>query len=113
MTTAPHRDDTVGLSPLELAPDNAGFIRVLATPWAEVWVDGQRVETTPFARPIPLRPGTHYLALMHPKAPVEKRTVEIVSGETKTFDVVMSVGDLAPRDGARERQTVAEKDKKR
>jgi hypothetical protein len=111
--TAPHRDDTVGLSPLELAPDNPGFIRVLATPWAEVWVDGQRVETTPFARPIPLRPGTHYLALVHPKAPVEKRTIEIVSGETKTLDVVMSVGDLAPRDGSRERQTVAEKDKKR
>ena len=27
-----------------------GYLRVLATPWAEVWVDGQRVDVTPFAR---------------------------------------------------------------
>jgi serine/threonine protein kinase len=36
--------------PLELAPASPGFVRVLATPWAEVWIDGQRVDVTPFAR---------------------------------------------------------------
>jgi eukaryotic-like serine/threonine-protein kinase len=111
--TAPHDKDSAGLLPLELAPEKPGFMRVLATPWAEVWVDGQRVETTPFARPIPLRPGTHYLALVHPNAPVEKRKVDIVSSETRTFDVVMSVAELAPRDMPKDRQSSAEKDKKR
>jgi len=91
--TASRAGETAGAVPLELVPENPGFLRVLATPWAEVWVDGQQVETTPFARPVPLRPGTHYLALVHPKAPVERRTIEVVSGETKTFDVVMSVAD--------------------
>ena len=43
---------------LELLPDRAGGLRVLATPWANVRVDGQQVETTPFARPIPLAPGS-------------------------------------------------------
>jgi serine/threonine-protein kinase len=112
-STAPRSEDTAGVLPLELAPANPGFVRVLATPWAEVWVDGQQVETTPFARSIPLRPGIHYLALVHPKAPVERRTVEVVSGETKTFDVVMSVPELAPRDSLRERQSSIEKDKTR
>src|SRR3712207_7983834 len=38
----------VGSHPLELAPDHAGGLRVVATPWAYVRVDGQLVETTPF-----------------------------------------------------------------
>jgi serine/threonine-protein kinase len=73
---------------------------VLATPWAEVWVDGQRVEVTPFAHPIPLPTGTHYVTLVHPNAPVEKRTVSLAAGETHTVDVVMGVPDLAPKGDA-------------
>ena len=56
-------------SRLELSPTRAGFLRVVADPWAHVIVDGQKVETTPFARGIPLRPGTHYVRLEHPNAP--------------------------------------------
>ena len=52
-------------------------------------VDGQKVETTPFARGIPLRPGTHYVRLEHPNAPTERRTVRIVSGDTVLLDVKM------------------------
>jgi eukaryotic-like serine/threonine-protein kinase len=92
-----HRDgQAAGSRPLELLPAAPGFLRVLATPWAEVWVDGQRVDVTPFARGIPLTPGTHYVTLVHPYAPVEKRTLVVASGETRTIDVVMNVGDLAP-----------------
>ena len=32
-----------------------------ADPWAEVYVDGQLVETTPFATPLRLRAGVRYL----------------------------------------------------
>jgi serine/threonine-protein kinase len=70
---------------------------VLATPWAEVWVDGQRIDVTPFARAIPLPGGTHYVTLVHPSAPVEKRTVSIPAGETRTVDVVMAVTETSPR----------------
>jgi serine/threonine-protein kinase len=56
-----------------------------------VWVDGQRVEVTPFARAIPLAPGTHYVTLKHPAAPEEKRVVTILAGETVTLDVTMNV----------------------
>jgi FtsP/CotA-like multicopper oxidase with cupredoxin domain len=78
---------------LELAPVSPGYLRVLAMPWAEVWIDGQRVDVTPFARAIPLAPGTHYVTLVHPNAPKEKRTLNLGAGETRTIDVVMAVAD--------------------
>ena len=94
--TAHREGRAAGAQPLELVPASPGYLRVLATPWAEVWVDGQRVDVTPFARAIPLPPGTHYVTLVHPSAPIEKRTLAIASGETRTIDVVMAVPDLAP-----------------
>jgi hypothetical protein len=99
-TTARREGEAAGAHPLELVPPSQGFLRVLATPWAEVWVDGQRLDVTPFARAIPLPAGTHYVTLVHPSAPLEKRTVVIVSGETRTIDAVMAVPALAPREDA-------------
>src|SRR5262249_7095807 len=64
-------------APLQLAPESAGALRVVATPWAEVKVDGQYVDTTPFARAIPLAPGKHWVTLRHPDAPEERREVTI------------------------------------
>jgi hypothetical protein len=106
--TAAHEGQIAGARPLELVPASPGYLRVLATPWAEVWVDGQNVAVTPFARAIPLPPGTHYVTLRHPSAPDEKRTVSVAAGETVTVDVAMSVPELAPKDDAR---TSAEKEK--
>jgi serine/threonine-protein kinase len=80
-----------GERPLELAPPNAGALRVLVTPWADVWIDGQRVDTTPFARAIPLPAGKHYVTFKHPSVTDEKREVEIVAGETALLDVDLGV----------------------
>jgi serine/threonine-protein kinase len=109
--SARREGEAAGSRPLELVPAAPGALRVLATPWAEVWVDGQRIDVTPFARGIPLPPGTHYVTLVHPSAPVEKRTVVIVSGETRTLDVVMAVPDLAPRDDAGSPEPSAERER--
>ncbi len=76
---------------LELAPARPAFLRVVAEPWAEVIVDGKHVDTTPFARSIPLMAGTHYVRLEHPNAPTERRTVNMVPGETVLLDVQMRV----------------------
>jgi serine/threonine-protein kinase len=91
--TAKRQGDSGELQMLELAPVSPGYLRVLAMPWAEVWIDGQRVDVTPFARAIPLAPGTHYVTLVHPNAPKEKRTLNLGAGETRTIDVVMAVAD--------------------
>jgi serine/threonine-protein kinase len=90
---ARHDGQATADHPLALMPPNPGFLRVLATPWAEVWVDGERIDTTPFARKIALEPGTHYVTFSHPNAPVEKRTVAVAAGEVRTLDVVMAIRD--------------------
>jgi serine/threonine-protein kinase len=82
-----------GSKPLELLPASAGALRVVTTPWAEVSVDGQRVDVTPMARAIPLAAGPHYVTLTHPRAPAEKRLVTIAAGETTTLDVTMDLAD--------------------
>jgi serine/threonine protein kinase len=90
-TGAQAREARGGGSQLELAPDRAGGLRVVATPWAHVRVDGQLVETTPFARSIPLGAGKHFVTLIHPDAPPVEREVVIVAGETVALDVTMNL----------------------
>ena len=53
------------------------------------------MDVTPFARPIPLPEGTHYVTLVHPSAPIEKRTVGIAHGEIRTIDAVMNLPQVA------------------
>ena len=108
--TTNREGEPAGARPLDLTPVSPGYLRVLATPWAEVWVDGQRVDVTPFARAIPLVPGKHYVTLVHPSAPIEKRPVSIATGETYTIDVVMAVPDLAPKGDAGPDLPSAERD---
>jgi hypothetical protein len=76
---------------LELLPPRAAYLRVVVDPWAKVVVDGEPIDTTPFARAIPLAPGVHYVRLEHPKAPVERRTVTLEPGETVLLDVKMDL----------------------
>lgn len=70
---------------------------VLARPWAEVWVDGEPVETTPLARPIVLSAGKHVVIFKHPSAPDEKRFVDLAAGQSVTLDVDMAVKRPAPK----------------
>jgi serine/threonine-protein kinase len=111
--TARRRADADGAMPLELVPSSPGYVRVLATPWAEVWIDGQRVDVTPFARSIPLPAGTHYVTLLHPRAPAEKRTISVLPGETRMIDVVMAVPELGPHDELEASPQGIDKEKKR
>lgn len=108
---ARHDNPANGDLPLALLPADPGFLRVLATPWAEVWVDGERLDVTPFARRIPLQPGTHYVTLIHPNAPVEKRTITIAGGEIRTLDVVMAIRDAPPQRDAGATATISTHDR--
>jgi serine/threonine protein kinase len=69
---------------------SAGQIRVTAHPWAEIWIDGTRVETTPLARPLPLSAGPHEVVLKNPYFADERRPVVIAAGATLPLDVVMT-----------------------
>jgi serine/threonine-protein kinase len=84
-----------GAAPVSTPGAEAGELRVVAHPWAHVFVDGQERETTPFARPIRLSPGTHYVRLEHPAAPPERRTVSLTPGEAVMLEVDMKVAATA------------------
>jgi serine/threonine-protein kinase len=71
---------------IALDPADAGYLRVLADPWAEVHVDGVHMETTPFAHPIPLAPGVHYIKLTNPYFKPVTREITVETG--RTFEIV-------------------------
>src|SRR4029079_6974544 len=43
-----------------------GYLKVFVEPWAEVFVDGQYAETTPFARALTLPEGSHVVGFKNP-----------------------------------------------
>jgi len=59
-----------------------------------------------------LPPGTHYVTLVHPSAPVEKRVVNVATGDTRTLDVVMAIPELTPSEVAAPRESKADAERK-
>jgi eukaryotic-like serine/threonine-protein kinase len=57
-----------------------GFARVHALPWARIAIDGKPYGTTPIARPIELKQGTHVVRFEHDWYRPVERTVEIAEG---------------------------------
>lgn len=89
-------------------PSQAALLRVIASPWAHVLVDGVHVETTPFAQPITLAPGAHLVRLEHPHAPAEERPIHPKAGEAVLLNVKMHVKapvDLGPSSAPPEETT--------
>jgi len=72
-----------------MALGRAGYLRVVAEPWADVFVDGELAVTTPSAARIPLPPGTHYLKFVNPFYQEHALTVQIRTGETNAVHVVL------------------------
>jgi eukaryotic-like serine/threonine-protein kinase len=68
-----------------LTPMEAGYLKVIADPWAEVHVGGVHYDTTPFATALPLSPGLHYVELVHPIFDTLSREVVIKAGKTITL----------------------------
>jgi serine/threonine-protein kinase len=70
--------------------EEAGFLRVVAQPWAHVFVDGQQVATTPTARRFPLAPGRHFVRLENPYFQTHEEEITIRTGATITVQVELS-----------------------
>ena len=60
-------------------PDNRapGILELQVQPWADVWLNGEKVETTPLERPLELPPGQYHLSLRHPQRPPLERFIRI------------------------------------
>ena len=72
-----------------VAAEDMGAIRVVVEPWAHVFVDGERVATTPTAREITLTPGRHYLRFTNPYYEDVEREVVVDSSDTQWIEIVM------------------------
>ena len=84
-------EDVPQTSAESLEKGEKGQLRVLARPWAEVFVDGQLIDVTPIGRPIPVVPGKHYITFKHPSAPDEKKEIRVAAGQTVVLDVTMRI----------------------
>jgi serine/threonine-protein kinase len=90
----PEKEESTTALPTRPPPVAAvavGYLTVDARPWAELYVDGQRVDRTPLSR-YPLRLGEHQLLFTNPQLRREiRRVVTIREGKTETVRV-----DFAP-----------------
>ena len=73
-----------------LTPDQAGFLKVVVDPWAEVHVDGRLLTTTPTAERFMLTPGVHYVKLVHPHFAPVTREVQIERGQVLPLRVTLT-----------------------
>ena len=72
----------------------------MAEPWAYVHVDGELLEITPFATPLRLAAGEHFVRLEHPHAPAEHRRIALAAGQRTVLAVTMRVERTASDAGA-------------
>lgn len=59
-----------------------GNLYVECTPWAHIYLDDRRLETTPISNPIDLQAGIYTIKLVHPDYPEYTQEVEIKPEET-------------------------------
>jgi hypothetical protein len=78
-------------APKQWTNQNGAELLVVADPWAYVFVDGEQLETTPFATPLRLAPGEHFVRLEHPNAPPERRRVQLAAGQRVVLEVALQV----------------------
>ncbi len=69
------------------AVENPGRLSVFCLPWAEVWIDNKKMDTTPMNEALRIYPGDHELALQHPDYPAWRKKIRIESGQDVTISV--------------------------
>jgi serine/threonine protein kinase len=65
---------------------SSGFVNVYAEPWADVWIDGKLIGTTPIMR-ARIEAGEHRLELRNPSFPSLEKRLHIRKGATELVDV--------------------------
>ena len=72
-----------------VVPEHAGFIRFVVEPWAEVWIDGQLVLTTPSAQRIALPQGRHFVRLSNPYFEAVEQEVWVRENEVHLVELTL------------------------
>jgi len=56
-------------------------LRIECLPWADIYIDERKVDTTPLENPISLPPGDHIVRLIHPHYPEYVRSLSLQPGQ--------------------------------
>lgn len=64
-----------------------GSLYVECIPWAHIYLEDRRLDTTPISEPIDLRAGIYNIKLVHPEYPEYLQTIEIKPDETSRITV--------------------------
>jgi tRNA A-37 threonylcarbamoyl transferase component Bud32 len=67
-----------------------GLVRVNATPWAAVYIDGDSIDVTPFSRLLRLERGSHEIVLCNPDFPDYVANIDVAVGQTTDVSVDLS-----------------------
>ena len=66
--------------------ETEGELFVTCSPWADIYINDIKFETTPLKESIKLKAGNYQLKLIHPNFPPIEKTIEIQSDKTNRFD---------------------------
>lgn len=70
---------------------------VSVEPWGDVYVDGERIGTTPLHRMPVVLPGDHNLRITHPSLPAIETDWQAAAGETLSIRANLQTSELAVR----------------
>jgi serine/threonine protein kinase len=69
----------------------AGYLWVEVQPWANVYIDGKFIDSTPLNRPVACKSGDRIVELTHPNLPNHREVVTITRGDTATLRVNLTI----------------------
>lgn len=79
------------VSPIEEEKTNilplSGYISIDCKPWADVYIDSEKYDTTPLQENIELNEGNYLLELVHPEYPRYEKRIQVIGNETYTVQV--------------------------
>jgi serine/threonine-protein kinase len=73
-----------------IVPQNAGYVELVVDPWADVYIDGELVATTPTAERVALPPGRHYVKYKNPFFQEQAAEIFVKPGATQRLSARLS-----------------------
>ncbi|MCK5075370.1 MAG: PEGA domain-containing protein, partial [Calditrichia bacterium] len=69
-----------------------GKLNIKCSPWANIYIDLKKIDTTPLDEPLSIPPGDYILQLLHPQYPEYAKKITIT--ENKTFNIMVDFDTL-------------------
>lgn len=83
-----NKEEDVNSSPTTIT---FGYLQIKCTPWAEVYIDSQKIDTTPIKTPLRLSSGDYLLELRHPEYPAYTDTISISEKDVLKLNIDLNM----------------------